>query len=164
MRYLVILLFPILLFADPALIVKVTNVYDGDFISGIDMKTLKPVGIRLWGIDAAELEQPYGVTAMVYLKSLVISNVVTVVPMGTDPFGRIIGMVRVNNTNVNHMMIQEGCAWQYDIGDKEIEYTFQFKILESEARMHKRGLWGERSPQSPFDFRNINYKQWKKKK
>ena len=52
----ILLLFMSILFADP---LKIIKIYDGDTITALTSKKEK-IKIRLYGIDAPELKQPFG--------------------------------------------------------------------------------------------------------
>lgn len=80
----------------------VTNVHDGDTLTVAlcgDMSV--PVGVRLYGIDAPELRQTYGIEARDALRAMLpVGHAVQVVALGTDRYGRVVGLVMDKGHNV----------------------------------------------------------------
>ena len=67
-----------------------------------------------------------------------------------DRYGRIVGDVHLGDRNVNVEMVHDGFAWWYKT------YAPKSKPLEqaeAEARKEKRGLWHDKNPEPPWDFR-----------
>jgi len=145
MRLLVIAL---LLFALPALAqpARVASVHDGD--------TLRLEGgerVRLWGIDAPELKQPYGIQARDFLARLVEGKSVHLRLHGEDRYGRLLAEVELGGRSVNEMLLSAGLAWwfkRYTPAEKRYEQ------LEQKARQRRLGLWSEKSPLAPWDYRH----------
>ena len=83
-RYSVFLFFAILAIASPlfALSGKVVSIHDGDTITILQGK--QQIKVRLFGIDAPELEQPYGKKSKQFLANLIAGEVVEVEPKGKD--------------------------------------------------------------------------------
>ena len=61
------LLFISILFADP---IKIIKIYDGDTITALTSQKEK-IKIRLYGIDAPELKQPFGKASKRHLIDLI---------------------------------------------------------------------------------------------
>ncbi len=112
----------------------------------VDGDTLK-IGrtrIRLHGIDAPESDQsclrdgrPWrcGVTAKVFLENLIRGRRVTCVNLGTDPYGRMLALCRVDGTDLGAEMVRVGLAVAYR------DYSRRYVPEERQARAAKRGLW-----------------------
>jgi endonuclease YncB( thermonuclease family) len=125
---------------------RVSRVIDGDSIK-VKIDGME-VPIRLVGIDAPELGrkknepgQPYGRKATKYFASLVLNKTITIKEYGADRYGRILGVVFVNGTNVNLQMVKAGLAEVYR--GKQPRY-FNVKIYqdaEAEAKKAKRNMW-----------------------
>jgi len=101
----------------------ISRVIDGDtVVAHIDLGLdvwLTRQHIRLHGIDAPELrggDRPAGILAKTYLEGwLAVSNVVIDTHGDTrDKYGRIVGTLYVNGTNVNERMVAAGHAEVYD--------------------------------------------------
>lgn len=72
-----------------------------------------------------------------------------------DRYGRIVGTIRIDGEDINRRMLRDGMAWHYSRFDKTPEYA----AAERVAREKKRGLWIERNPVDPHDFRKRNRKK-----
>lgn len=77
----------------------VSRVYDGDTITLRSEDTTK--NIRLAGIDAPELKQPYGIVSRDALSQDVLNQSVTVDTNKTDKYGRNVGKLLLNGEDVN---------------------------------------------------------------
>jgi len=127
---------------------QVTRVVDGDTIylsaPGRDIK------VRMVGIDAPELNQPYGAEARDALTQMVKGKTVRVIAEDRDRYGRIVGRVFLGNLDVNLAMIRQGYAWVYR------NYTTDQNLYsaETEAQNSRRGLWADKQkPMPPWKWR-----------
>ena len=77
----------------------VVAVYDGDTITLKNDSGQKK--IRLAGIDAPELKQPYGVESRSALRQAVLDKVVLVDTSRNDKYGRAIGNVILDGQDIN---------------------------------------------------------------
>lgn len=132
---------PLLLFA---LSGKVVSVHDGDTITILAGK--EQVKIRLFGIDAPELKQPYGKKSKQFLSNLIAGQIVEVKENGNDRYGRTIGTISLNGEDINAQMVESGYAWAYR------RFSKKYAPQESEAKFEKRGLWRD-NPIPPWIFR-----------
>ena len=132
---------PLLLFA---LSGKVVSVHDGDTITILAEK--EQVKIRLFGIDAPELKQPYGKKSKQFLSNLIAGQIVEVKENGNDRYGRTIGTISLNGEDINAQMVENGYAWAYR------RFSKKYAPQESEAKFEKRGLWRD-DPIPPWVFR-----------
>lgn len=121
----------ILVIASPlfALSGKVVSIHDGDTITVLQGK--QQVKIRLYGIDAPELKQPYGKKSKQFLANLIAGKVVEVEENGKDRYKRTIGTVYLGGTDINAQMVANGYAWAYRKFSKK--YTPQ----ESQAKSQR---------------------------
>lgn len=139
---------------------RVVRVPDGDTIrleppySIPGVRTYKDgtIAVRLRGVDAPELSQPYGRESKAHLEGLVLGKTVRVEIKDIDRYGRIVGYVRVNGTNVNLEQVRKGYAWAYaEYLDRP--YASEFYEAENEARKNRLGLWRESNPTPPWEYR-----------
>ena len=130
---------------------QVVGVHDGDTL------TLRVAGnqsakVRLAGIDAPELKQPYGQQAKQALSALAFGKAARVESPGPDKYGRTLGTVFVGAVNVNAELVKRGAAWVY----RAYPFPPELEVLEAQAQAAKRGLWalpvGQRCP--PWDWRH----------
>ena len=129
---------------------EVTRVSDGDTIwvraNGEQGKRVK---VRLDRIDAPESKQDYGFEAKEYLNGRIGGKTVKVEWEKKDQFGRILGIVYFEDTDINLEMVATGNAWHYAYFDNTPEYA----EAEKSARAARPGLWAGESPINPYDFR-----------
>jgi micrococcal nuclease len=129
---------------------KVVAVKDGDTVVVLDDSN-HPVKVRLQGIDAPELKQPYGREAKKYAASLVYGQTVTVREAGTDRYGRTLGdLILPDGRSMQEEMLRAGYAWHYTHYDS----SQRLADLEAEARTAQRGLWADLNPTPPWEFRH----------
>ena len=131
-----------------AFVGKVVSIHDGDTITVLQGK--QQVKVRLFGIDAPELKQPYGKKSKQFLVNLVAGKVVEVEENGKDRYKRTIGTIYLNDTDINAQMVENGYAWAYRKFSKK--YTPQ----ESQAKKQGLGLWRDKEPTPPWEWRREN--------
>lgn len=126
---------------------KVVKVSDGDTITVLDDNKVQHK-VRFYGIDAPEKSQPYGEKSRKNLESYVAGKYVKVDTRATDRYGRTVGVVYAGNTNVNEAQVADGYAWAYtQYGGRE------FKTFENDAKSKGLGLWADKKPQAPWEYR-----------
>lgn len=128
----------------------VVYVPDGD---GLTVHTtVECVTVRLWGIDAPEIMQRYGEASCAYLYGLCNGQEVRLIVRGRDRYKRTIGDVYLaDGSRLAEVMIRAGCAWWYR---EYAPHESKLKELEKVARAEHVGLWRERNPTPPWEFRN----------
>ena len=128
---------------------RVVGVHDGDTITVLTDEK-ESVKVRLDGIDAPESKQPFGIRAKEALSGLVFGKTVVVRARTTDRYGRTVGRIVVNGIDINVELVRLGMSWwyrAYAARDKTLE------AAEAEARSARRGLWSEREPVPPWEWR-----------
>jgi len=106
--------------------------------------------IRLHGIDCPEKGQPYSRVATQFTKDLLASGKVKVQQLDTDRYGRVIGIVLINDTiNLNERLLEAGLAWHYKNYDRSPEWA----RMEKAAQTAKHGLWVEKDAVAPWEWR-----------
>lgn len=133
---------------------KVVAVTDGDTIKVLDAGKVEHV-VRLAGIDAPEKKMPFGQRSKQHLSDLVYGKWVEVEGEKYDRYGRLVGKVLVNGIDANLAQVQAGMAWHYKQYEREQSASDRQAYAEAEvkATAGKRGLWVERSPVAPWDWR-----------
>lgn len=127
---------------------RVVGVHDGDTLTCLDENNQQQK-VRLAEIDAPELGQDFGKVSREALASMVFGKTVEVVDEGKDRYGRWIGRVLVNGTDVNREMVATGNAWHYAAYSKDTSLA----QLQADARGKQIGLWAQPSPVAPWQFR-----------
>lgn len=126
----------------------VVGVHDGDTITVLT-KDRQSIKVRLYGIDAPELRQPFGQRAKQYLAHQVFQKPVTVQVKGTDRYRRTLGIVVQNRRDINAAMVRRGYAWAY------VKYSDKYVSRERQARRHRLGLWSQPNPVPPWEWRHL---------
>ena len=134
---------------------KVVEITDGDTFVLLDQNE-NQFKIRLHEIDAPETtkNQRYSKQARKALSDLILGDTVDVYhKIGTNGsnWNRIVGVVYVENINVNSEMIRLGFAWhskKYSFGYSSD--SLELDSLERVARSRRLGLWKDDSPVPPW--------------
>ena len=133
---------------------KVVGVKDGDTFVVLNEK--KEIVVRLEHIDAPEKNQPFGNKAKQFASDFCFGKTVVVIGNGKkDRNGRWIGEIFFKNQNLGKELVRNGLAWHYKRYSKSENYA----DLEMEARKNKRGLWKEKEPIAPWEWRKFKKKK-----
>lgn len=128
---------------------RVVRVADGDTVSLLDGANTQHQ-IRLYGVDAPENGQPYGDRARAALAGMVAGKRLGVVVVESDDYGRLVGTLYADGSNINLTLVQLGHAWWYQYF---APHERLLEAAEREARSGRRGLWAEDNPVPPWDWR-----------
>lgn len=133
---------------------RVVGVSDGDTLTVLATNK-RSYKIRLQGIDAPEKTQPYGQKCKEDLMTRAINLTAEVEAYKLDKYGRIVGKVTVEGKDVALEQIKAGCGWHYTAYAREQGESDQqaYAAAEKAARKAKRGLWKEKKPLAPWEFR-----------
>ena len=136
---------------------KVVHVADGDTLTVLDATNTQHK-IRLQGIDAPEKAQAFGQKSKQSLHRLVHSNQVSVEFQKKDKYGRTVGKVVFNGLDVCLEQIKLGMAWHYKQYESEQikEDRETYAQAELSARANAIGLWKDKQPSPPWEFRKLN--------
>lgn len=137
------ILIPSLLFA---LSGKVVSIHDGDTITVLTPNK-ESIKVRLYGIDAPETKQDFGKASKQHLSSLIAGKIVEVDENGKDRYKRTIGTIYLNGADINAQMVANGYAWAYR------KFSKKYAPQESKAKSQKLGLWQDKEPISPWEWR-----------
>ncbi|KAA6345147.1 Endonuclease YncB [termite gut metagenome] len=130
--------------------VTVVGISDGDTFKGLtDNK--EEIRFRIYGIDAPEKKQPYSNKSKQYLSDLIHKKKVgIIVQQQRDRYGRpIVWVYTPTGKDVGSEMLKAGMAWHFKKYDNSKEYA----DLENSAREKQIGLWSDKNPVSPWNFR-----------
>jgi len=135
--------------APPPVIAQTIQVHDGDTMRcSVGTRMLK---VRLWGIDAPELAQPYGTSATLELRRLTATTTFTLQVRSRDRYGRTVAILTLpDGRRVNTLMVQSGAAWWYP---QYARKAADLMAAEVQARADHRGLWRDPDPTPPWTFR-----------
>lgn len=142
----------------------VTKVIDGDSIHITTPEQTK-LKVRLYGIDAPETliinhhtgqvnkpGQPYSEESWKALENKIMGKRVRMDILDIDKYRRMVGMVWLDDRNIDLEMVREGYAEAF-IEYLKPPYRSQFLEAEKEALSHKRGIWSLSDYERPRDFR-----------
>jgi len=142
----------------------VTKVSDGDTIQVTTPEQTK-LRVRLYGMDTPETPkinqrtgrvnkpgQPYGKESWRALEGKIKGKQIKLDILDIDRYKRMVGMIWIDNRNINLEMVKEGYAEAYLEYLKE-PYRAQFIQAEKEARSERRGIWSLSEYERPSDFR-----------
>jgi endonuclease YncB( thermonuclease family) len=132
----------------------VIHVADGDTITVLDAKH-QQLRVRIGGIDAPERRQAFSKQSTEHLSSMVRRQIVRVEWHKKDRYGRLVGTVYVKGQDVGLEQVRAGLAWHYKRYDKEQtpEERMRYADAETDARAHRIGLWQDKQPVPPWDWR-----------
>lgn len=154
-RILLVLLlcaFPVLSFGAQSFDGKVVGISDGDTITVLTDEK-RQVKIRLYGVDCPESKQAYGTRARQLTSDQVFGKHVHVEVMDVDRYGRTVGIVSApDGTTLNRELLENGMAWLYTDYCKA-PVCGEWKQVELSARQAKIGLWTDKSPTPPWEYR-----------
>ena len=111
----------------------------------------QPVKVRIAAIDAPESRQAFGTRARLNLLKLCAGRTATIQPHETDRYGRTVASVRCGNTDVATAQVRAGLAWVYT---PYAESRPELAALQSKARGSGVGLWSQKRPLAPWDYRH----------
>lgn len=124
------------------------QVIDGDTIIANGKK------VRLAYIDTPELKQAYGDFCRDYLKSLIQGKKLAIKVLQKGSYGRLLGVLYVDNMNINLKLVEKGVAYlypysQFQTKDEKWMYLRTYQI----ARNKKINLWSKDNLLNPRKFR-----------
>lgn len=131
------------------IIATVSEVADGDTFK-VRIQGLEE-DVRVFGVDAPEGPQAFGQDAKRFAEVWLLGKTVALKPKGRDRNGRLVAAVRVEDKDFGQELVGAGYAWHYiAFAPREKELAAR----EHQARARRKGLWRQRAPQPPWEFRN----------
>jgi endonuclease YncB( thermonuclease family) len=107
------------------------------------------VQIRLAEVDAPELGQAYGRRSKRHLSDICFNKAANVRALSHDRYGRTVARVVCAGTDAGAAQVAAGMAWVFD---RYVEDRRLYDV-QHEAKAAGRGLWSERSPLPPWEWR-----------
>ncbi len=116
---------------------RVLRVKDGDSLIVERLPMRRRTEIRLAGIDAPELAQPWGIRSRDALRRMLSGKMVRADVHDRDRYNRLVAFLWLDRKMVNAQLVREGHAWAFDryLPNAEI------RAAQIDARKHRRGLW-----------------------
>ena len=128
--------------------IKIIKIYDGDTITALTSQKEK-IKIRLYGIDAPELKQPFGKASKRHLIDLISNKSLNINEKGKDKYGRTLAVLYNGDKDINAQMVIDGYAWAYD------KFAKDYVAFQQNAQSLKKGLWIDKYAVRPSDFRKL---------
>jgi len=142
----------------------VTKISDGDTIQVTTPEQTK-LKVRLYGIDAPETPkinrktghvhqpgQPFGEESWKALKDKIMGKQVRLEILDIDKYRRMVGMVWLDDRNINLEMVREGYAEAF-IEYLKPPYRAEFLKAVQEARAGGKNIWSLPKHERPREFR-----------
>lgn len=136
--------------AESVIVGWVVSIHDGDTLTVRHGDQL--LKVRLFGIDAPEMDQAFGAASRDHLRRLALERTVQVKVQARDAYGRNVAKVSVAGVDVETEQVRSGMAWVY----RKYSRDPLLLALESEARAARRGLWADQNPRTPWSWRHRN--------
>ena len=138
---------------------RVVGIADGDTLTVLDATNTQHK-IRLSGIDSPEKGQPFGQRCKQSLSDLAYGHTVAVESDKRDRYGRVIGKVLVDGHDANLEQVRRGCGWHYKryMNEQPLNDRLAYNDAEESARAGGVGLWADRDPVPPWDWRRARRK------
>ena len=132
---------------------RVVNVDDGDSITVLTPGN-RQIRVRLYGIDCPERRQAFGNRARQATEKYVKGQTVEIQAMDIDSYERTVAVVYLPSGNsLNELLISEGLAWVYPQYCNVDFICDPLRRLEAAAKAGKRGLWADKNPVEPWNWR-----------
>lgn len=133
---------------------RVLRVIDGDTFVLLDEQS-RMLHIRLAGIDAPELKQPFGADARKALTSLALGKNAEA-EIRKRERGRFIARVHVDGADLSAELLRRGAAWHYEFfaNEQSTVEREEDARLQAAARVQSSGLWSDSNPVAPWTARN----------
>ena len=133
---------------------RVVGVHDGDTITLLDSEH-RQHKIRLDGIDAPELGQPFGRASKLHLAELLAGREAVAECSKIDRYRREVCRVLVGGADAGLEQVRAGIAWFFRRYAKELppNRRQRYADMEAEAKAERRGLWADAEPVAPWDWR-----------
>lgn len=132
----------------------VERVVDGDTFT---LRSVDGSGhrVRLEGIDAPELQQPFGKESAIGLRGALQGRLAVCRCSKRDRHGRLVCRAFVDADDIGLQQIRSGRAWHFRrySGEQPAIERESYASAEAEARDKRRGLWATTNPEPPWFFR-----------
>lgn len=138
-----------LIFCQTTLTGKVIGIKDGDTVVVLDSLNLQTT-LRLAEVDCPEKSQPFGTKAKQFTSDQIYRKQIKYVVTDIDRYGRSIAMIYYDDDKyLSAELIKKGLAWHY----KRYSISEELANFENSARLQKVGLWFEKKPIEPWEWR-----------
>jgi endonuclease YncB( thermonuclease family) len=141
---------------DESFVAEVIGVSDGDTLNVFEKSRTGSVRIvRLNSVDCPEKDQRSGPEAKKFTSELSLGKTITVKVDSVDRYGRVLGeAILPGGKSLNRELLKAGWAWWYNQYSKDSTLA----DLESAAEEAGIGLWADKDPTPPWEWRKTHRK------
>ncbi|MFC3107382.1 thermonuclease family protein [Undibacterium arcticum] len=132
----------------PAHAHQVIGIADGDTLTLLVDRA--PLKIRLADIDAPEKKQAFGQRSKQSLSDLCWGKDARYQAQTIDKYVRTVARVTCAGIDANRSQVERGMAWVYPKYNRDASLP----AVENAARAARRGLWADKEPMPPWEFRH----------
>ena len=126
---------------------KVVDVPEGDVL--VVLNSGKQETVRLANADCPEIGQPWSEAAKKFTHSMVFGKTVKIWPAGIGTDEAPMVFVFYKDKNLNRELLAAGLAWYAKTRGRDPGFV----ALEAKARAGNLGLWQDRNPVPPWEYR-----------
>jgi endonuclease YncB( thermonuclease family) len=133
----------------------IVGITDGDSVTllTVDQREVK---IRLAWIDAPEKRQAFGEQAKTNLARMVFRQEVEADCGKLDMFKRPLCVIYLGSVDINLEQIRQGMAWHFKryARRQQPKQRDEYAVAEFDAKVRRQGLWLDKNPVPPWEFRH----------
>ena len=148
-----VLLFLVLAASAHAATHRVVAVFGGDTMTVVPLQGGERVKLRLYGIYAPVLDQPYGEMARGFVQNAALFKEVDVRPTSQEPDrdGRIPAVVAIPGVgDLQSLVLAAGFAWVYPQSCPDCS---TWEAIQAQASIGRKGLWADKAPVPPWEWK-----------
>ena len=136
---------------------QATQVADGDMFTLTD-DAHHAFRIRILGIDAPELAQPFGKVSRQVLVNRILHQRLQVLVQSRDHRGLVLGKVMLDGQDLGLDLVRIGMAWHDPASDRALFAGDPdvYAHAEEDARGAHLGLWDTQDPVAPWTWRRAH--------
>ncbi len=108
------------------------------------------IKVRLAEIDAPEKSQRFGQRSRRHLSDICLRKPAEIKPISTDSYGRTVAHVTCGGIDAGDEQVRAGMAWVFPRYAPRSSALYE---VERDARSSRRGLWIDRRPVAPWEWR-----------
>lgn len=138
-----------IIFSQNVIFARVVEVKDGDTVVVLDSLNYQTT-LRLAEVDCPEKSQPFGTKAKQFTSNQIYRKQIKYIVTDIDRYGRSIAMIYYDgNKYLSAEIIKNGMGWHY----KRYSTSTELANFENSARLQKVGLWYDKNPLEPWEWR-----------
>jgi micrococcal nuclease len=106
--------------------------------------------IRIYGIESPRSGQPFSKEAKDFTESLAGDQIVIVDIVERSRRGATANITLSDGTRLGASILKNGWGWRYNVQAPDDDF---YQALERQARVRRIGLWQDRNPVPPWEWR-----------